>query len=480
MADDSSIAMMQSVTGASSETCSQYLIATNGDIDAAVGLFFAAGDSGAPAPEQPARRPSPRAEDDIGFVTPQTASTLADGGAGGYGGANYAYAEHDPYVHSNVPPAPRQMSLEQQLAMATANMERLQHAGGGSMSALGARGPRSNAGPTNRSAPPASAMDAAFSAPAYGLTGAFREATAHAAREGQWLLVSLTDDSFASGCLNRDVFGNEVVKELLQCSYVLWQARISSEAGSAVADTYGVNRRGLDSPVTLIIHPITRAELGVIKKQQLVSADPAAPLDPMRMQDALLNFADTRPPPVVPGSADDEPPAMAGTSGTHGGVTDAVDPNEDPELAAALAMSSEAHRQETQNNKQQPVDEDVVDVDDDSVRAVSQPLAVAAVEDVDIEADVVDASTEGAMRLRVRLPGGAWNLTLPSTLPFTRLVEGIRTRLRNDGQSDVENMSLQVGFPPKKIFHSELQIDREATLASIGTLRNGDVITPHV
>jgi hypothetical protein len=323
-------------------------------------------------------------------------------------------------------------------------------------------------------------MDAAFSAPAYGLTGAFREATAHAAREGQWLLVSLTDDSFASGCLNRDVFGNEVVKELLQCSYVLWQARISSEAGSAVADTYGVNRRGLESPVTLIIHPITRAELGVIKKQQLVSADPAAPLDPMRMQDALLNFADTRPPPVVPGSADDEPPAMAGTSGTHGGVTDAVDPNEDPELAAALAMSSEAHRQETQNNKQQPVDEDVVDVDDDSVRAVSQPLAVAAVEDVDIEADVVDASTEGAMRLRVRLPGGAWNLTLPSTLPFTRLVEGIRTRLRNDGQSDVENMSLQVGFPPKKIFHSELQIDREATLASIGTLRNGDVITPHV
>jgi hypothetical protein len=519
---DGSIAMMQSVTGASSDTCKQYLQATHGDVDAAVELYFAAGGGDSAPVEQP-RRTSPP-PDDIGHVTPQVATTLSDGGGGGgggggryyggggygggyggggYGGGGYggggrgAPNDDDDAGYFGAAPANPMMDMEQQLRIANDHLMRL--SGGQQSTTWSSR--------VGRSPPPAvvpTALDGMFAPPPYALRGAFKDALRAAQRNEQWLLVVLTGDDFASGCLNRDILRNDVVSQLLQCSFVLWEDKVSSPAGREVAELYRVNDRALQTPVMLIIHPLSRAEVRVISHDSIRTTSSRAsrgePFDPQRVQDVVLRFMDTNKPPTLPPNAavlSDSPtppstppaapsrPAMPSrpvNNAQNSSAYSADAETEEDMIAAAIAASEQEYAREQEKRRTpppQPAPAHPIVVEDATPPPARAPEPEPPKPVPAVDLDSLQSTDADAMKLKVRLASGAWQLSLPRSLPLTQFVDGVRTRMAREGVADTSTLSLLVGFPPKKIYDSTVDTAPKTTLGEITGLRSGDLVTPH-
>ena len=115
----------------------------------------------------------------------------------------------------------------------------------------------------------------------------------------------------------------------------------------------------------------------------------------------------------------------------------------------------------------------ITDSDDDRSASVAP---APTIEEVDLDAVPVP-TPENAVRLRVKLPKGPWNLTLSKSMPLNTFVAGVRWRLSREGLP-FDGMSLLAGFPPKKIFDPSSPVADDITVADV--IRSGDVVTPHV
>lgn len=71
-----------------------------------------------------------------------------------------------------------------------------------------------------------------FAGPSYTEKGSFAEALAKAEQTKQHLLVNIQrKDEFASHQLNRDVWSNDLVGEIVQGNFVFWQRDDLSDQG---------------------------------------------------------------------------------------------------------------------------------------------------------------------------------------------------------------------------------------------------------
>lgn len=71
--------------------------------------------------------------------------------------------------------------------------------------------------------------------------GTFAEAKATAKAQNKWLMVNIQrEDEFASHCLNRDVWNNETVKDLLASLVIFWQQYDAEPEGKTYARRYAV------------------------------------------------------------------------------------------------------------------------------------------------------------------------------------------------------------------------------------------------
>ena len=64
-------------------------------------------------------------------------------------------------------------------------------------------------------------------------------------------------DEFKCHALNRDVWGDDLVKNLVRASFVLWQANETTEGGARYCTLYKV--RGAGFPHVGIVDPVTGA-----------------------------------------------------------------------------------------------------------------------------------------------------------------------------------------------------------------------------
>jgi len=84
--------------------------------------------------------------------------------------------------------------------------------------------------------------------------GGFQGARAVARDTRRWLLVNLQRDSeFSSHALNRDVWANDLVENLIVSSFIFWQAFDDSTDGATYVQRYGVH----EFPHVAIIDPRT-------------------------------------------------------------------------------------------------------------------------------------------------------------------------------------------------------------------------------
>jgi thioredoxin-related protein len=69
----------------------------------------------------------------------------------------------------------------------------------------------------------------------------FFQAKDFAKKERKWLLVNIQDNSeFACHVLNRDVWANDGIKELIKCGFIFWQQLECSHEGQNYCRLYNV------------------------------------------------------------------------------------------------------------------------------------------------------------------------------------------------------------------------------------------------
>uniref|UniRef100_A0A0R3RRS3 UBX domain-containing protein n=1 Tax=Elaeophora elaphi TaxID=1147741 RepID=A0A0R3RRS3_9BILA len=91
---------------------------------------------------------------------------------------------------------------------------------------------------------------------------------AEAQVRGHWLLVNVQDDmEFACQTLNRDVWSNPSVKELLRSSFVFWQVHKDSADGNRVSNYYRMHTY----PAVFIVDPRTGEQLVTIGAKDTMS-----------------------------------------------------------------------------------------------------------------------------------------------------------------------------------------------------------------
>lgn len=85
--------------------------------------------------------------------------------------------------------------------------------------------------------------------------GSFEDAKATSSRDDLWLLVNLQSTTeFASHVLNRDLWSNDDVSQVIEFSFILWQVYDHTNEGQKISTFYNINSA---PPVVLLIDPIT-------------------------------------------------------------------------------------------------------------------------------------------------------------------------------------------------------------------------------
>jgi hypothetical protein len=86
--------------------------------------------------------------------------------------------------------------------------------------------------------------------------GGFEGALAHAKEHNRLLLVSLQEYSeFGCHAVNRDIWGDDLIQDVIRAKFVFWQATVDTREGGQYARHFGVNR----FPHIGIIHPNHRS-----------------------------------------------------------------------------------------------------------------------------------------------------------------------------------------------------------------------------
>ena len=476
---DDLVTMMQGIVGADASICRQYLDATGGDIEEAIGLFFASGGDAlkpptttrAPAPasarphsveddESMARRLAAEeyggggGSSDIGTVTPQMASTLVPSMERPGGGAM------DPY---------RAMQLRQE--MHDQMMAYLTRDGG---EAPPSRGPGRGADgwegipdfvSRDAPAPPAeSPLEKQFAAPRYAASGTLRDVCMRAVTQKKWVLISLYSDDFDSKCLNRDIWNTEMMANLVDCFFTLYMRSSSSTEGQEVAASYKLTAKGIKVPCLLIVNPVTKMLIKEIPVTQLKQSSGTG-YSVENAVDRLYQFVDKEGQPERPVQLDaDAEPAKEKPANRM--VEHVVDDDGDS------GGESTAKRQRSPPRAPTP--------------PPPPPPPSRKLPEVELASLTVPGTTPGAFKLRIKFPTGAVEDVVVA--PDTKLkafVDAVKTRVSQEASSAIGSdgniaIDLLAGFPPKKVYQNNGAVSDDATLASVPGLRSGDVVTVHL
>jgi hypothetical protein len=325
-------------------------------------------------------------------------------------------------------------------------------------------------------------------APPLGLihsAGGFQGARNVAKDSRRWLLVNLQSDSnFSCHALNRDVWRDELVENLVREGFIFWQSLDTSPDGQTYAQRYSVT----DFPHVGIIDPRT-ARL-VYRKEGWTQENP---MDATEFAQLAADFCSRHSfdrPPAAPRSA-------AASGATGAGVGPTVQQNveqmtEEQQLQAAIRASMNHASTDDDDD-----DDDVIEVysangdmdddEDDDIMSqnengnakddsVSMDLSEDNKKEITFHDEIISmevgeepSGTDGVARIMIRMPDGK-RLVRKFRLENTvKTVYGFVAQSNGDASGGKE-FELKAFFPPKNLMSLVDESIQSAGLA-------GDTVT---
>jgi len=327
--------------------------------------------------------------------------------------------------------------------------------------------------------------------------GGFQGARNVAKDARRWLLVNLQCDSdFACHTLNRDVWRDELVENLVREGFIFWQSSNIAPDGQTYAQRYNVT----GYPHIAIIDPRTGRQMW--KKEGWTAENPfTAQMFAERAADFCSHHSFDKE-PVAPRAASSDTASLQHNASSGGGHSSSLTEQmtEEQQLQAAIRASMNAdceYEQASENNDDDRKmeayvvdDDDVSEGDDDDVVCLDSPPqnsddVTGAVPMQDVEGentstvfeqeitamDIGEEPTgkDGVARVMIRMPDGKrlvrkFLLTDAVKIIYAFVVQS------NDEARNGKSFECKVGFPPK-----DLLTHVNDTIESIGL--GGDTVT---
>lgn len=332
---------------------------------------------------------------------------------------------------------------------------------------------RSNENTTNSSSVRATGLADMFAPPRHLLCQESFEGARTMAKDGKrWLLVNLQrDNEFSCHALNRDVWRDELVENLIGDGFIFWQEMDTSQEGAVYAERYKV----YDYPHVGIIDPRTRRL--VWKKEGWTQENPlTAEQFSEYAMDSCSRHSFDRPP---------QAPRLSSSAKSKTGLPtkrSVQEMSEDEQLQAAMRASlTESNTNENGGEYDYEMnddeDDDVVVIEANKEKTAEQDLKPEATEkrkaktttdtDTDtssspqhapqwildqlISVDLGNEPEQGA-RIQFRMPDGKRKIRKFEPNKNVRLVYAFIAQSISEG-GDGKEFTLMAGFPPKDLLN---------------------------
>lgn len=347
MITDEAVSEFVSLTNASPDEARGYLEMAGGELQSAVNLFLEMGGPppAAAAPTQPPTAAKGGPSFGAGVVDPDVAAEVAAAAAAAGIDADQLDAPMGAAEEVRAPMA----AFEDQMINPDAERRREQEAIAADSRAMemrmnfdrsgrGSDAPGPNAAAQDVEMGSGEEINKLFAAPSYNETQPFLKAVEKAKAEEKWLLVNVQQaEVFASHQLNRDVWSDETVKDIVEGSFVFWQRDDKSNDGSNFCMYY---KCGHQLPHICVVDPRTGRRVKGWDGRKWVESHAAA--------EYLIGFLDennySKTPiagspaasPVLQPQAAPEPPGAVELTGLDEAMPDAPANGEPKEPVAAL------------------------------------------------------------------------------------------------------------------------------------------------
>lgn len=299
--------------------------------------------------------------------------------------------------------------------------------------------------------------------------GGFQGARSMAKDSKRWLLVNLQRDSeFSCHALNRDVWRDELVENLVREGFIFWQAMDISNEGRTYSERYQVH----DYPHLSIIDPRTGRLLWRKEgwtQENAITADSFAEI--------AMDFCSR--------NSFDRPPSAPRPQNTVNAVSRPTkrpmhQMSEDEQLQAAMKASME------KDSKSESQDQEMADGDDNDdkaqvIDAADMKPAAVKVEDKEAEEESgsnfleelkcvqVDDEPANGARLQLRMPDGKRKVRKFAATDSVRNIYAFLAQTVEEASGGRE-FTLMAGFPPR-----DLLADLDGTIESCKL--SGEAIT---
>mmetsp|Transcript_26621 Transcript_26621/g.37496 ORF Transcript_26621/g.37496 Transcript_26621/m.37496 type:complete len:511 (-) Transcript_26621:247-1779(-) len=308
--------------------------------------------------------------------------------------------------------------------------------------------------------------------------GGFQGARAVAKDSRRWLLVNLQRDSeFSSHALNRDVWRDELVENLIREGFIFWQAYDVQDEGQTYAQRYGVG----DYPHVSIIDPRTGRLMW--KKEGWTQEKP---LSAESFAEMAMDFCSRH--------SFDKPPVAPRPSG-GGGASAATTPaaasseerpskrpfmTEEEQLQAAMRESLKQSSDDVENDSEmkdaaQDIDDDEVEIiekndmeQEQEAKEEEEEKAPSFISEL-IAIQVGDEPSDNSARIQIRMPDGKRLVRKFSKSSQVKIIYAFVAQSNEEAKGGKEFV-LMAGYPPK-----DLISDIDSSIESTGL--SGQAIT---
>lgn len=360
---------------------------------------------------------------------------------------------------------------------------------------------------------PVDSMQHLFRKPNYTYRGSFAECCETAVRTDRWVILNiLVQGNFPSGCLNRDIWLNDIIRDVIPPSFFLFQCHSNSEEGSVLANEYRIPKNKL--PCIWIIDPLTRAVKLPLNVARISQAN--GTFSVQAFLDEITTFLEANPghfrrmptsssvEDLSPHKQRDDEVSYETTAKPDFTSTgdEAVYADDDAMLAAVLKASEESARQEQKLRETQTSDasslasttrspalkQAKVEVEKTttppsapvltSQAVVTSPAPSPAPVSPDVSA-FIGGSGANTFKLRFRLPHGSSDIVVSGDIPVALLIQHVAYQIFTANSTAFPtppNIELRGGFPPKPLAVPNDTI----TLAEWGCLRQNDNVLVHI
>lgn len=414
MIADDDVANFAAMTGASGDEARQYLEMVGGDMQQAVNLFFEGGGALSASPPASAPVPSQPSQADHGglgaggIVDDDVAAEVraAAAAAGIDMGPMGADALMEDAEEVRAPIA----SYQDQIINSAGDGEqrRMQEAIQADSAAMSKRMAfaRAEAGdePTDMTDEREQAMNDLFAPPEYNEPLPYYSAIEKAKSEGKWILVNIQQaEVFASHTLNRDVWRDETISDIMNGNFLFWQRDDKSTEGDRFCQYHQCGSR---LPHICIIDPRTGRKLKSWEGRKWVESHAAA--------EYLTNFLDEF-------SMSRSPPANS------------------PAGSPSIAPQAEPSIGDVDNMRLVGFDQ-----------AEAQPTPMEVAEPKEQPAEMPEEPPEGAEALKVsfRLPSGARSMRRFLKADPTDRMFDVASALAQEPKSSID---LSTQFPKRSL-----------------------------